>query len=84
MRGFGSNKQSLKGKNNIFEKDRLITYALEMHQKGNIQGAKSCYQKILILQSRVWFRGFVLSNAKFNKMSWYKTNIKNSWEIAKK
>lgn len=47
MRGFGSNKQSLKNKNNIFDKDRLITYALEMHQKGNIQGAKSCYQKIL-------------------------------------
>ena len=47
MSGFGSNKQSLKNKNNIFEKDRLITYALEMHQKGNIKEAKGCYQKIL-------------------------------------
>ena len=47
MKGFDSNKQSLKNKNNIFDKDRLITYALEMHQKGNINGAKICYEKIL-------------------------------------
>ena len=47
MRGFGSNKQSLKNNNNLFDKDQLITYALEMHQKGNIKGAKSCYEKIL-------------------------------------
>jgi len=45
MSGFGSNKQSLKNKNNIFDKDRLIAYALEMHQKGNIKGAKSCSRK---------------------------------------
>ena len=52
MSGFGSNKQSLKNKNNIFDKDRLITYALEMHQKGNLKEAKNCYQKILKNASR--------------------------------
>ena len=47
MKGFGSNKQSFKDKSNLFDRNRLIIHALELHQKGNTQEAKRFYQKIL-------------------------------------
>ena len=49
MKGFGSkNKFPEEKKDSIsFEKDSLVNYALEMHKKGKIIEAKSCYQKII-------------------------------------
>ena len=48
MKGFGSkNKIEKKKEKNFFEKDGLLNYALEMHQKGKISEAKGCYQKII-------------------------------------
>ena len=47
MKGFGSNKQSFKDNSNLFDRNRLIIHALELHQKGNTQEAKRLYQKIL-------------------------------------
>ena len=84
MKGFGSkNKIEKKKEKNFFEKDGLLNYALEMHQKGKISEAKGCYQKIIKrgnADARVYTNlGVIFQTEKDYKtaMKLYKQSINN-------